>query len=390
MDILFKKKILKTINNHTELESFILQLNMFKYFKKIPDSHVNLVNLKINATQTLNFKTFKPWYRSIVNYPESVYNPKFLLMMGWESDEVSNFILEKQKKNSKILSENKKNNPEKYYDKSVKRIEYWLKKGFSEDESKSIISNSQKTFSKEICVSKFGEEKGLEIFNRRQKKWISSLLSNPNIKEFRKKQNSYLYSENNYDKMVDRSSFLETTKKVISECINTPTVELFVDSVIDKIEIKTFSDILPYVSSKIIQKKYSVNSTAIKDLFYKKIGDYLNSGYYGTVVYHNGIRFKSIKEYKLSLFLESKNIKFEYEKRYEIGKYISDFYLYDYNTYIEYFGILDGKNLENLDERQLKYYDKMINKILFCTDNKINLIYDTNFDNLIKKIKIIL
>jgi hypothetical protein len=163
-----------------------------------------------------------------------------------------------------------------------------------------------------------------------------------------------------------------------------------VDSVIDKIEIKTFFDIIPYINSKIIQNKYLVYSSIIKKLFYEKVGDLLQSGYYGTVVYHNRVRFKSIKEYKLCLFLESNNVKFEYEKRYENGKYLSDFYLPDYNTYIEYFGILDGKNFNCLDDRQLKYYDKMINKVLFCEENKVNLIYDTNFNNLIKKIKTIL
>jgi hypothetical protein len=45
-----------------------------------------------------------------------------------------------------------------------------MKLGYSKDKSRQIISNSQKTFSKEICISKFGEKKGTEVFNNRQKK----------------------------------------------------------------------------------------------------------------------------------------------------------------------------------------------------------------------------
>lgn len=54
------------------------------------------------------------------------------------------------------------------------RVEYWLKRGFSEEESIKIISENQKTFSLEKCIEKYGEEKGKERWMKRQEKWIKN------------------------------------------------------------------------------------------------------------------------------------------------------------------------------------------------------------------------
>jgi len=51
-------------------------------------------------------------------------------------------------------------------------IQYWLNKGYSKEESITKRSERQTTFSKEICVEKYGEEDGLKRFNERQKKWL--------------------------------------------------------------------------------------------------------------------------------------------------------------------------------------------------------------------------
>jgi hypothetical protein len=98
MEILFNRKPLKVINNHVDLKSFIRDFGLFKYFKSIPNSHIDLINKKINSTHSVNYKSLKSWYREVVNYPESIYNPKFLQMMGWDVNETNNFISEIQKK----------------------------------------------------------------------------------------------------------------------------------------------------------------------------------------------------------------------------------------------------------------------------------------------------
>jgi|688.fasta_scaffold357578_2 hypothetical protein len=390
MNIYFNKKFLKSISNSTELENFLIENNIFSYFKKIPVLYKELVDNTILKTEKLNYKQIKKWYRSVINYPETIYDKNFLICMGWDLEDVEIFIKNKQKTNSKILSEKKKENPSFYYSKCPKRIEYWIEKGLDESQAIKKVSDSQKTFSKEICIKKYGLEKGETIFNQRQKKWVESLKSNLKLNEFRKKQNSYNYKEDSVNNLINRTSFLEETKKIILESITEKNVEFFIKKIIEKIDIKSFSDIIPFINSKIIQNHYQVDSNKIKKIFFNEISDKLKYGYYGKPIYHKGIRFKSIKEYKIALLLESNNINYYYEKNYPNSKFKCDFYLPDSDVYIEYFGILDSKKIENLDEKQLKYWKKMCEKILFCDENKINLVYDSEYKKLISKIKKIL
>lgn len=57
------------------------------------------------------------------------------------------------------------------------RIEYWLKRGFSKDEAKQKIKDRQTTFSKEICIQKYGEKEGIKRWNERQKKWKDKVFN---------------------------------------------------------------------------------------------------------------------------------------------------------------------------------------------------------------------
>ena len=58
------------------------------------------------------------------------------------------------------------------------RIEYWLAKGYSEEEAKELLRNRQTTFTLQKCIDKYGKEEGEKIFNDRQKKWANSLKKN--------------------------------------------------------------------------------------------------------------------------------------------------------------------------------------------------------------------
>jgi hypothetical protein len=390
MDILYRKKVIDVISNHLDLEKFIMKNNLYKFFKKFPVDLIDDVNSEILKTKSINFKLLKPWLKNILKYPETIYDERFLLVMGWEQNDVKNFISDKQKTNSNILSEKKKNSPEKYYDKTPKRIEYWMSKGFDYELAKVMVSESQKTFSKQKCIEKYGFENGIKRFNSRQNKWITTLKSKKDYSEINKRKNSFDFTSKTAIELIERSTFLNERKDIILKLIENESVVKFVDSIIQHIEIKSLSDILPFVNSKIIQFKYNVDRNYILDLFYKKCNMLFNRTLYGFPVYHNGIRFKSIKEYKLSLLFETHNMEYVYEKKYDGSYFICDFYLPSLNLYIEYYGMLDGKNLEKLDENQKKYYNKMLEKNEFCDKQKINLICDTNFNNLYNKIKEIL
>lgn len=74
-----------------------------------------------------------------------------------------------------------------YLDVNTTQIGYWLKKGFNEEESKNKISERQRTFTLEKCINKYGIVSGTTIFNERQIKWSKSmkksLLLNGNYKK---------------------------------------------------------------------------------------------------------------------------------------------------------------------------------------------------------------
>ena len=62
------------------------------------------------------------------------------------------------------------------------RIDYYLNKGYNEDESIEKLKKRQQTFTLEKCIQKYGQEDGYKIYSDRQNKWQKSLLLNGNLK----------------------------------------------------------------------------------------------------------------------------------------------------------------------------------------------------------------
>jgi len=57
---------------------------------------------------------------------------------------------------------------------SPNQKEYYMVKGYSEEESIKMVSERQKTFSLDKCIEKYGEEKGYKRWLDRQEKWLTS------------------------------------------------------------------------------------------------------------------------------------------------------------------------------------------------------------------------
>ncbi len=79
-------------------------------------------------------------------------------------------------------SETIRSNPEKYASKFPTKIEYYLSRGYSEEEGKKIISTIQNRFSLDGCKEKYGDIDGQRVWKERQEKWQESLSKNGNIK----------------------------------------------------------------------------------------------------------------------------------------------------------------------------------------------------------------
>lgn len=57
--------------------------------------------------------------------------------------------------------------------------EYWIKKGFSEEEAIQKVKERNSVFSLEKCIEKYGEKEGYKRWKERQKKWQNTLKSKP-------------------------------------------------------------------------------------------------------------------------------------------------------------------------------------------------------------------
>ena len=94
---------------------------------------------------------------------------EYWLKRGYTEEEAIKNISEIQTKNSNKITVPSRRQA------SIRCKEHWIKIGYNEEESQKIISRYQTTFSKEICINKYGKEKGSEIFKKRQEKWQLTL-----------------------------------------------------------------------------------------------------------------------------------------------------------------------------------------------------------------------
>lgn len=107
----------------------------------------------------------------------SRYCEEFWIKKGYsleESEEKAKFEIEK---NRNILKKIIKDNPEYMKRKTWTSKDYWVKKGYTLEEAESTVSEKQSTFSLRKCIEKYGEEKGIEVWKSRQEKWIKTLDS---------------------------------------------------------------------------------------------------------------------------------------------------------------------------------------------------------------------
>lgn len=99
-----------------------------------------------------------------------------------ESNLKSNLNIKTATNNCNSFVEDKKLNPNKYIGIFNTSIDYYLKKGYSVEESKKLLKERQTTFTLEKCIKKYGEKIGIEKWKERQEKWSKSLLDNGNLK----------------------------------------------------------------------------------------------------------------------------------------------------------------------------------------------------------------
>ena len=219
MNIVYRKIIKETIDSINKLNNYITDKN-FKCFTDITYQRA----IDIIKGPDMCKSEFIKKINGLFNYgagSQSMYSINFWIYRGWTSEESSLKVTEIQKSNSNkyvnklksgelmctfsreyletiydkdyvdnllsakakhaslIFIQNKKLYPTLYVGYNNTSIEYYLKKGYSEEESKKLLSERQSTFSLEKCISKHGKDEGTKIFNQRQEKWLNTLNNKP-------------------------------------------------------------------------------------------------------------------------------------------------------------------------------------------------------------------
>ena len=95
---------------------------------------------------------------------------------------------------------------------NINQKEYWMKRGYSEKEAIKKISEIQVKFSKDICVEKYGEEKGVEVWKERQEKWQETLKSKPQ-EEIERINRAKMNNGRGYSK-ISQKMFWEIMEKI--------------------------------------------------------------------------------------------------------------------------------------------------------------------------------
>lgn len=137
-------------------DSDIVKNRFEKFYNENIDNTVNLKKIACSCNS------------SNCNY----LSKDFYLERGWDEEYAKTKISEIQTRNS-IKSKQKMTK-----DRLPSQIGYWLKKGYSEEESKEKVSERQRTFSKELCIKKYGLKEGKKKFKERQTKWQKTLSEN--------------------------------------------------------------------------------------------------------------------------------------------------------------------------------------------------------------------
>jgi len=111
----------------------------------------------------------------------STFSKDYWICQGLSEEEAEKKIIEISKKGSINGNAVQKKMRKEDYVEWAKKIPttkyYWMEQGYSEEESLNKVTERQTTFSKDICIEKYGEQEGLKHWRERQEKWISTMDS---------------------------------------------------------------------------------------------------------------------------------------------------------------------------------------------------------------------
>lgn len=170
------------INEITEYRKFLFKLyktytHLFNLCGNLSWNYNNVNNINKVINLLIKYKNFK----CIPNYPgESSWKIDFWIFRGWSENEAKNKVYKVQSNNSKKFREKHKQNPNLYKGTMPTQAEYYINKGFNKEDAYKKLRERQQTFTLEKCIKKYGQEKGTQIWKDRQIRWQNTLKSKSN------------------------------------------------------------------------------------------------------------------------------------------------------------------------------------------------------------------
>ena len=258
--------------------------------------------------------------------------------------------------------------------KSPRSKKSWIEKGYSEEEAIKKVSEVQSVYSRKILYEKYGEEVGERMMKERNEKWQKKLKENPNFKEIQKSKsasgisdfkNRYGddYIEQYLNKRVNKLFIKETRDKLI-DVLNENNYNKFLNIIGEN---HKYDSKFIYRISKVSIFSYVFNKQP-KEIKEDLVKQYTvrNKNGYGTTYSIDGKIVRSLSELKIYEHLLNIGSNFEYDYLYPNQKtfYKCDFYLKDFDLYIEYAGMTNIKKRSE-NKKVLDDYDTRL-KVKTC------------------------
>lgn len=218
--------------------------------KKIKNSLEKSFNENKNFFKERSHQTKEYWIKQGLNEEESIQ----------KANEVMDMIHKK-------TWNKRRSNPDLYDDINTTQIKYWLKKGYNYDNAIMKRKERQSTFSLEICINKYGEEKGIKIWIERQHKWHKNYKKS-NFSKISQELFWSIYNKINYDdKKNIKFATLKNGKLDDSGCNNEERLKLDLVILPDFINLESkkileFNGVY-YHRNNIENKKREIKRTSI-------------------------------------------------------------------------------------------------------------------------------
>lgn len=264
---------------------------------------------------------------------------EFWIEKGYsEKDAIIKAKETKEKNNNKGALESKKSNTNiKHTSKRCK--EYYISKGFDEETAKLLLKNHQTKFSLDKCIHKYGLDKGIFVWQKRQEKWQNSLNINGNLDNIKKASISIDHLNKKFDGNVEEYAKHLNYKRKMNL---SSTLEGFINNIQKLFEknpnyvyfgveriIKMFPDIqyellgIEDRENFMLSLGIELHPRSFKDSK-RNICKHVDEGFLRSS--HEILFYDLLKKY---------NINFTLEKPYNDSNMRCDFYIVDKDIYIE-------------------------------------------------------